>query len=227
MSDNKNLLKYFGVLFIVVLLTYKVPYDSYSIIEYIIRPIGLNGGTVYISGLVPLVIFIIGLRGLFKLERFENTSKILIFIGVVLIVIPTMQWTVDAGRSTYHRINGHDLQGVDFVDGEITLSGSDEEIMIHSKLEIKDYSRGQNRFNIRLYLPESLQEATGKEFYDFEQEYVTHGNRREKVINKQINISLEDEWGQEDFFRARWYDQDIKYKLYNEEEAITLINRGL
>ncbi|NBG87226.1 hypothetical protein [Isachenkonia alkalipeptolytica] len=208
-------------------LNYEVPYDSYTIIEYIIRPIGLNGGTVYISGLVSLVLFIIGLRGLFKLERFQNTSKILIFLGVVLIAIPVMQWTVDAGRTTFHRINGHELQGVDFVEGEISLSASDEELTIHSSLTIKDYSRRQNRFKVRLYLPESLQEVTGKEFYDFDRDYITYGNRGEKVITKQVSISLEDEGVRDDFFRVQWHDQDIQYKLYNEEESITPMNRGL
>jgi len=226
LSDNKKLLKYLGVLFIVVLLTSKVPYDSYSIIEYIIRPIGLNGGTLYISGFVPLVIFIIGLRGLFKLERFQNTNKILIIIAVILMILPVMQWTVDAGRTAYHRLNQHELRAVDIVDADISLSGSKEEIIINSRLKLTDYSSGQNRFKVRLYLPKTLAEYTGKAFYDFEQDFVTYGHRNENVIEKQIIMELEDEQARNNLLSSGWYGEDFEYKLYNEQESITIINRS-
>ncbi len=226
MSENKKLLKYTGILFLLVLLTYPMPYHSASIIEYFIRPIGTNGGRLYVSGLVPLALFVIAIRGLFKLERFQERSKILIFIAVILIVLPVMQWTVDVGRTTFHRVSGHQLQAVDFVEGDISLFSSEEEVTIHSSLTVKDYGRGQNRFYIRLHLPESLQQVTRKEYYDFEQEYLTRGHRREKVIKKQFTVSRDEIEESVDFHGLRWHEEDIEYTLYNDGEAVTLTNHG-
>lgn len=53
-KDNKKLLKYLGILFILGLSAYKLPHDSYSIIQYIIRPIRYKNSTIYLSGIVPL-----------------------------------------------------------------------------------------------------------------------------------------------------------------------------
>lgn len=101
-KDNRKLIQYLGIIFIVVLLTYNLPRDSYSIIQYIIPPIRVGESSViFLSGLVPLALFIIGIKGLFKLERFTNTSKLLVFITVVLIVIPLMKWTLDFSRPYY------------------------------------------------------------------------------------------------------------------------------
>ena len=60
-KDNKNLLKYLGIVFIAVLLIYKLPHNSYSIIEYIIPPIRNNNSVIYLSGLVPLILFVVGI----------------------------------------------------------------------------------------------------------------------------------------------------------------------
>ncbi len=53
-KDNKKLLKYLGILFILGLSAYKLPHDSYSIIQYIIRPIRYKNSTIYLSVIVPL-----------------------------------------------------------------------------------------------------------------------------------------------------------------------------
>lgn len=78
-TDNKKLFKYLGIIFISVLICYKLPHSSYSIIEYIIRPIRINYTTIYLAGLIPLVLFIIGIKGLFKLKRNEKKSKFFYF----------------------------------------------------------------------------------------------------------------------------------------------------
>ena len=78
-KDNKDLLKYLGIIFIAILLIYELPHDSYSLIQYIIPPIRSNNSVIYLSGLVPLILLIVGINGLFKLERFEGKSKLLGF----------------------------------------------------------------------------------------------------------------------------------------------------
>ncbi|NBG89478.1 hypothetical protein [Isachenkonia alkalipeptolytica] len=226
MNDNRKLAKYVGILFIGILLTHKLPYDTYTIIEYIIRPVSFKGGRLYLSGLIPLVIIIFALRGLFKLERFENNNKVLIVIAVIVLVMPIMRWTLDTTRTAYHLLNQHELKTLDIVDANIRLSGSEEEAIVTVKLEVIDYGRGENRFNVRMYLPKTLREHTGKEFYDFKNNYRTYGRRNQKVIEEQIIIDLEDQAAHRNLFDSRWFKEDIEYKLYNEKESIKVINRG-
>lgn len=169
-KDNKNLLKYLGIVFIAVLLTHKLPHNSYSIIEYIIPPIPIrnNNSVIYLSGLVPLILFVVGIKGLFKLERFKGKSKLLVFIAVIVIVIPLMRWTLDFSRTNYHWIKDDGLRAIDIENSNISLSGSDSKTTVKVNMELKDYSRKQNKFKITIYLPESLNSYTGKEFYEFE-----------------------------------------------------------
>lgn len=227
-KDNRKLIQYLGIIFIVVLLTYNLPRDSYSIIQYIIPPIRVGESSViFLSGLVPLALFIIGIKGLFKLERFTNTSKLLVFITVVLIVIPLMKWTLDFSRTNYHWIKGDGLKAVDIEESNISLSSIDDEITINISLELKDYSRKQNKFKIRVYLPESLSVYTNKGFYDFENYYYTHGNRNISNIKEDIAIKLSDTHNATQLFDSKWYWEDIEYELYNSEEKVKIIQHGL
>lgn len=225
-KDNKNLLKYLGIVFIAVLLTHKLPHNSYSIIEYIIPPIRNNNSVIYLSGLVPLILFVVGIKGLFKLERFKGKSKLLVFIAVIVIVIPLMRWTLDFSRTNYHWIKDDGLRAIDIENSNISLSGSDSKTTVKVNMELKDYSRKQNKFKIRIYLPESLNSYTGKEFYEFENYYFTHGNRNITNIEEEIILKLDKE-NTDKLFQSKWYWENVEYELYNDEEAIKIIQHGL
>jgi len=67
-EDNRKLLTYIGILFLIALLTYQVPHRSYSILEYLIRPVKMGSGVLSLSGIVVIILFIIAVRGLFNLE---------------------------------------------------------------------------------------------------------------------------------------------------------------
>lgn len=227
-KDNKKIIQYLGIIFIVVLLTYKLPHDSYSIIQYIIPPIRVGDSSViYLSGLVPLILFIIGIRGLFSLKRFENRSKLLIFIAVLVVVIPLMEWTLDFSRTNYHWIRGDGLKAIDIEESNITLSGMEDEMEISIDLEIKDYSRKENQFKIRVYLPESLSDYTDKEFYDLESYYYTRGNRSILTIQEDIIIKLDDKRNVTRLFDSNWFWEDVEYELYNSQEKIRILQHGL
>lgn len=225
-KDNKDLLKYLGIIFIAVLLIYELPHDSYSIIQYILPPIRSNNSVIYLSGLVPLILFIIGINGLFKIERFEGKSRLLVFIAVIIIVIPLMRWTLDFSRTNYHWIKGDGLQAIDMVNSNISLNGSDTKTIIKINLELKDYSRKENKFKIRVYLPEGLNSYNDKEFYEFENDYFTHGNRNITNIEEEIVLQLNREKKNE-LFESKWHREDVEYELYNDEETIKIIQHGL
>lgn len=227
-KDNKKLIKYLVNIYITVLTTYKLPHNSYSIIQYIIPPIRLGDNSIlYLWGLIPLILFIIGIKGLFKIDRFKNENKLVLFLVVLLFLIPLMRWTLDFTRTNYHWIKGDGLKAVDIEESNIHLNSSEDEMVINITLELKDYSRKHNNFKIRIFLPESLSDYTGKEFYDFESVYFTHGQRSITTIQEDIGIKLNDNHNEDLLFDSQWFWEDIEYELYNQEEKIRIMQHGL
>ncbi|MCM1992558.1 hypothetical protein [Oceanirhabdus seepicola] len=225
-DDNKKLFKYLGIIFIGVLLTYKLPHDSYSISQYILSPIRYKNSVIYLSGIIPLVTFIIGIKGIFSLERFENKSKILIFLLIVMIIIPIMNWSLDFTRTNYHWLKRDGLKAVHIAQSDINLGHSNEELTINFKLELIDYSRSRNEFKIKVYLPKSLSDYVGKEFYEFEKDYRTYGNRSTLNVTEQIVVKLDNDYTPNSLFKTQWYWEDVVYELYNKKEEIRIIEHG-
>ncbi|WBW99418.1 hypothetical protein [Oceanirhabdus sp. W0125-5] len=226
-DDNKKLFKYLGILFLAVLLTYRLPHDSYSISHYILRPIRHKNSVFHLTGLLPLVTFIIGIKRILSLERFANKSKILIALLIIIVVLPIMEWSLDFTRTNYHWLRRDGLKSVDIVESDINLENFNDELTISFNLKIKDYSRKQNKFKIRVYLPKSLSNNIGNEFYEFENEYRTHGNRSVTTIKEQFVVKLDNYSIQKILFKTKWYWEDVVYELYDEKEVIKNIKHGL
>jgi len=121
-KDYKGLLKYLGLIFIAVLLTYKLPRDSYSIMQYIIKPIRFENSILLISAIVPLVLFIVAIKGLFKTEPLAQKSKIAIFIIVLLLIIPLMKSSLDIAKNAYFWTMKDELKSIDITDSKISFS---------------------------------------------------------------------------------------------------------
>ena len=223
--DNIRLLKYLGLIFIVELLTYKLPHDSYSIIQYIIRPIRIGNGALYLSGVIPLILLIIGIKGIFSLERSLHRSRIGIILLIFVIIMPIMKWTLDFTRTNYHWIMRDGLTAVDIKESNINLERSNDIIKIKVNLELIDYSRSLNEFKIRVYLPKSLSEYTGKEFYELKNHYRTNGNHILR-IDEDIVVIIDNVDTQEKMFDSKWYWEVTKYELFNENEEVEIIDHG-
>lgn len=226
-EENKSLIKYLGMIFLDVIITYKLPHDSYSIIQYIIPPIRVGNGTLYLSWSIPLVLFIIGIKGLFNHERFVDKNKFLLFIVIIIVIIPLMRWTLGFSRTNYHWLRGDELRAVDIKESDIRLSGSDDDMIINVNLKLIDYGRKENQFKIKVYLPETLRKYVGGEFYEFENYYRTHGNRNILNINEEIMFKLAGDYEHEKLFESNWHWEDIEYKLYNDKEEVKIIEHGL
>ena len=64
------------------------------------------------------------------------------------------------------------------------------------------------------------------EFYEFENDYFTHGNRNITNIEEEIVLQLNREKTNE-LFESKWHREDVEYELYNDEETIKIIQHGL
>jgi hypothetical protein len=229
-KDNKRLLIYLGMIFGIVILNYKLPHDTYSIIQYIFSLIRNNRVSFNLSGIIIIIwaLFFIGLRGLFDLERFKERSRLLIFVVVIIIIMPIMKGILDFSRTSYHWIKGDGVQAVDIVDGMISLNGSNGEVKIAIKLQLKDYGTKTNEFKVSVYLPKTLSKYTKKDLYQFEHVYVTHGEKNTILnVEEQISVKLDNEEAKQNLFNEQWHYEDVTYELYNDKESVKLIDRGL
>lgn len=138
-----------------------------------------------------------------------------------------MNWTLEVSRTNYHWIKRDGLSAVDIKEANINLESYNDVLKLQVDLELINYSRGYNEFKIRVYLPKTLSEYIGKEFYELEGYYGTAGNRSTLNINEEIVIKLDNPNMQEKVFDSKWYWEDNKYELYNENEVVEIIDHGI
>ena len=145
-EDNKRLLKYLVIIFISVLITYKLSHDSYSTIEHIIRLIEYKGVIANISGIVPSVLLFISIKGIFNLKRAEGRNKLLLFLMIITVIMPMMKWSLDITRTGYCWIKKDNLRSIDIGDSKVTLAGSNDKLTMILNLELIHYGTTQNNF---------------------------------------------------------------------------------
>lgn len=137
-----------------------------------------------------------------------------------------MQWTIDFARTNYHWIKNDGINSIDIKESDITLNSSNDSTIIKISLKLKDYSRRHNEFKIRVYLPKSLSEFTGKEYYEFENLYEMDGNDYILNVNEQIVVDTENADKLDNLFDNYWYYEDVKYELYDDNETVDIIKHG-
>lgn len=227
-KDYKGLFKCLGLIFLSVLLTCKLPRDSYSIIQYIVLPIRFENSVLYLSGLIPLAMLFLGIRGLFKLKWFAEKSKLLIFILVIALVVPMMRSSLDFVKASYFRMMDNGLTAIDFKDTNITfLEIKDNEATINVRLALTDYGRDVRDFKVRMYLPESLENYFKADFLEFEELYKTYGDQHDLNIDKKITVQLAEGTTVDDIWDTNWDWETFRYELYNDSSFTELIYHGV
>lgn len=225
-KENIKLIKYLGIILIAAVMTYKLPHDTYSIIEYILKPITFPSSYINISGIVPLALIIFAVIRICKLERFKNRSRFIMVILVLWIIIPLLHGVIDLGRSGYYLVSGDGINSIDIKDSEVFAVNYDGDVKINVKLTLKDYGRNQEKFKVRVYLPKKLSDKIDKDFYELESVYVTENTVQTLGIDEQIPVSEKDSKEVETHFENYYWGNEIKYELYNDKESITMIDHG-
>lgn len=226
-KENKALLKYLGIIFVAVLITYKLPQDSYSIIQYIVRPIRFDNSVLTLSGAIPLILFFIGIRGLLNLERFKGKSKIFLFLIMIILLIPGMKKTLDFTSASYFYLLKSGLQTIDIEDSDVKFAFQDNELTINFKLVLIDFGKESNQFKIKAHLPEKIATHIGKEILEFKKEYRTYGHKNVKTIEEEMVIQLDNKEDVESLMDSQWFWETFQYELYNENESIKIIVHGI
>ncbi|AET67776.1 hypothetical protein Desor_2172 [Desulfosporosinus orientis DSM 765] len=226
-KDSKGLLKYLGLIFISLLLTFKLPRDSYSVIQYLIKPIRFENSVLYLSGLGPLILLIVGIKGLFKLRWFENRSRLLAILMVFVVIMPIMIKSLNIAKSIcFSQYEG--VQAIDLKDADIQITGlKGNEATFKVRLGLIDYGSGNRDVEVRMYLPESMKSLINGNFIDFKDTYNTYGHGREINIVKEINVQLAEGANIEDIIDAHWDWETVYFDLYNDDSSSKLIYHGV
>lgn len=224
-KDNKRLLIYLSMQFLSILLLYKIPHDSYSIAQYIVKPIKTSENSVlYFYGLIPLILMIIGITGFLNLKRFENKSKFLLFLLVVVIIMPIMKGALDITRTAYSIVNENKLNAVDIKDPMIRLMTVQDKMTVTVSFDLIDYGKKTNTFKFRVFLPKSLANYTGLNTIESNSIYTTHGNRNGFQVEESFDINPDNI--STEYTDPRWFYEEVIYELYNEQEAVRIIDHG-
>lgn len=224
--ETKQLFKYLGIFFIISIITHKLPHDSYSIIQYVIRPIRINNGYLTLSGIIPLILMIIAFRGLFQLERYKNRSKIGVILIYFIFIIPFMNWILDKSIESYHWFRNDGVNTINIVEEDLTIHSNNDILYLNIDLELIDYGRSQNEFYIRVFLPKSMQKYTGMEYYEFKELYKIYRNHK-FTIKKQMKLDVKSNESFDKLFESNYYYEDVKYELYNSKDSVQIIVHGV
>lgn len=138
-----------------------------------------------------------------------------------------MNGTIDFMRTNYHWLRKDGLNSVDIKKADMNLESIDGTTRIKIKLELVDYSRSSHQFKIRVYLPESLSNYAGMEYYEFENYYSIHGVHNKLYVQEEIVINFDSSVIQNKMLDSHWYWEDTKYELYNNNEEVEIIDHGM
>ena len=226
-KDHKSFILYSGVLYLTIFLSYKIPHDSYSFIQALIKPIRNGNSVFYVSSLVVLALSIVGIIGFVNLKRFEARNKFLVFLLVVIIIIPFMNWSIDMTRSFFFWFQEDKLSAVDLDDSNLSLAGANNKLTLTVHLTFVDYSSSGNSFQYRIYLPESLSKYTGVDVLESDTLYTTSGNRNKTGITETFDLYLKDNNALDQACSSEWSYEDTTYELYNQSETVKIVDHGL
>lgn len=224
-QEMKQLLSYFGLIFLAVILTYQLPHDTYSISQYMIPPIRIGKGSyLYLSGVLPLAIILIGVKGIVYSERFRGRNRFLMVILIIFFIMPLMKYSIDFLRSGYYWIRNDKLDTVDIMDSNISIRGTNDKVNINFKIEVKDFGKNHNEFQIRVYLPTEIRKMVGYDYYETVNTYRTTRHNNRIKVNETWTIDRNDI--QKKIEDPLWIYEDVKYELFNEDEVIDILVHG-
>lgn len=223
---NRKLILSLCVLFAAKALSYRLPHDSYSIMDYLFRPIHIGSSVVYPANILTLILFIAASFGILTTERFRRHIKLIGLLYIILILIPIMGLFLDFTRIAYHSAAKDGINSVDIQQSNISLSQVNNSTVIDVYVVLRNYSFHNNEVGIRVYFPKSLREYTGITYYDFDAKYnVEHYSNRNTAF-QQITFNAPSMQSAGAPLPSNWRYEDFKYELFDEERTVTILEHG-
>lgn len=225
-KEDRKLLIYLGVIFLALVLHHPLPHDSYSILRYAVSPIQTGNSTFFLDSIITLILLMIGISGLLDNERLRRRFKSFRLLFILFILIPLMGLFIDFARISYHSIVRDGISSVDIIDSDITLTQINGTASVNINLDLKNYSVFAQKFGIRIYLPKSLSQYTGKDYYEFNTEYRIANYFEKMYIGGTFPIAEPNTEVPNRLPPGNWQYEDVKYELFHDGRTITVIRHG-
>jgi hypothetical protein len=225
-KEDRKLLIYLGVIFLALVLHHPLPHDSYSILRYAVSPIQAGNSTIFLDGIITLILLLIGISGLLDNERLRRSLKSFRLLFILFILIPLMGLFIDFARISYHSIVRDGISSVNIIDSDITLTQINGSASVNIDLGLKNYSVFAQKFSIRIYLPKSLSQYTGKAYYEFNTDYRIANCLDKMYVSGTFPIAGQNTEVPNRLPPGNWQYEDIKYELYNDERTVAIIRHG-
>ncbi len=226
-KERKKYFMYLGLLFLATLLTYKLPHNSVSFLEYFIKPIRLGSITIHFSSFIPIGLILFSIIGITNLKQSRIRSKFLMIIILFMVILPFMKWSLDSTRSLFYKSQKQTITSLDIEKADISINGTNNKITVTMAFSVIDYGRGNQRFQFRVNLPPSLSEFTKVSTYESDTMYWSNANRDPLYIVETFDIIFDVDPTMDQFSRIHTYDEATIYELYNEKESVQIIDQGL
>lgn len=221
LKENKRFVIYISILFLSVLLSYPLPHRSLSTIQFLIPAIHYGNSTIFISGIIIIILFLIGVVGIISTRDYKRNKLVLVII-VAIIVPAIMSYMLDLTRTTYHTIKKDSVQSIDILESHISLNRVNDDFSVNIKLDLKNYNFHPNRFNIRVYLPKTLSIYTGITNFDFSDSYIIRHLNDSLSVNESFDVHVSDE-AYNYLTASNWSNESVQYELYDENTTSTYI----
>lgn len=223
-KETRQYLLYLGVLFLAVILNYKLPHQSITLIEYMIKPLQIGGYTLFIAKLFSFGILLYGIIGMVKLEGSRKRNRILVFFLIVIVYLPFMKWSLNFVRYSYYRIKQDTIASLDLNEPDILIQGNDHKATITLEFEVIDFGRGNQPFRFRVILPKSIHEYTGMEVYESDINY--RSGIYPIKIQESFEVLFDDVMKMDQLYLSNWQQEDTIYEFYNETETVQIFDQG-
>ena len=220
-KENKRFVIFIIILFLSVLLSYPIPHRSLSTIQFLIPAIRYGNSRIYISGIIVIILFLIGVTGAVSSKRF-NKNKILFGIIITLIVPSVMIYTLDLTRASYHTIKNDTVHSVDISQSRVSINNLHNAVSFNITLELKNYNFRPNTVKIRFYLPNTFSLYTKTRSIEFPESYIIRGLNETLSINESFKVDVTND-NSEFFTDSNWTNENLRYELYDANTSSTYI----
>ncbi|GAA0178437.1 hypothetical protein SH2C18_14950 [Clostridium sediminicola] len=220
-----------GVILIIVafISIYNTNNNPTILIERILKPIKIGGGTLFYAGLVPILLIYYGLKSINKNGDYRLLKTRIRRIIITLIILNI---GLHLSTNTVKFIKGmsKDLNAIYcYRDNDFnSLSvGQDQDnnLIVTSSIELENCSNESQEFNIAIVIPENFKKFIHENIqlkdneFQTSKKFVLHGKER-KTITAEFFVEEMDE--DLSFVSSTW---PFEFTLFNDNQKVQFINK--
>lgn len=216
-----------GLLLITVTyaLAMELPYIGKSISQLLIPTIRYESGAIYLSGLLPLIPWIFGIRAIMKSGYIK--SKLLVFFGVLLVIGPLISNVIEYTKLPVYALNS-DAKSIEIKDSKMDIVVENGIVNLDFECRMKIHKDINDEVEVILYLPESIDGILAETNFLVRKYDKIFSRRGDEIIQYESEIEYIGSGDFEDLFDSHYYYDDYIIAVSVNEEIVENIRpRGM